>query len=196
MILRQLRDAVGQIRDADFAGAASRMRSIQRKFMGGRYSPSGLLGRFCTVLATPIMRSTRAVVGRDFLVSDRPIHVVAIAAGGPEIDVAEAGRRAAPEIGLAADGCSARPSPSGAGSRGVGDLVLPARSRLFVIHVTDADGALRGIRSRGTSYRRAAMMAKVFPRIHVPARIERATFARPHKACGWPCRRRRPCRSR
>jgi hypothetical protein len=32
---------------------------MQRKFMGGIYSPSGLLGRFCTVLATPMKRSTR-----------------------------------------------------------------------------------------------------------------------------------------
>ena len=32
---------------------------MQRNFIGGKYSPSGLLGRFWTVLATPIIRSTR-----------------------------------------------------------------------------------------------------------------------------------------
>ena len=39
--------------------AASRMKSRQRNVNGGKYEPSGLLGRFCTVLATPIIFSTR-----------------------------------------------------------------------------------------------------------------------------------------
>ena len=111
----------------------------------GRYSPSGLLGRFWTVLATPIMRLDAAVVRRDFPVLERPVDARARERARAKVDVAHARRGAPPEVRLAADGEAARPHPLRAGRRRERNLVLPHAFDVFVVHVTVGLGALRRI---------------------------------------------------
>ena len=59
MRLRQLGAAIRQVRHAQLV--ASRLENVieAAKLERRQIVPSGLLGRFCTVLATPIMFSTR-----------------------------------------------------------------------------------------------------------------------------------------
>jgi hypothetical protein len=65
-----------------------------------------------------------AVVRCYLFIGDGPVIAGSVERGGFEVDLAEAGGGAAPEVGLAAGRFAARPGPAAAWRDGVGDVVL------------------------------------------------------------------------
>src|SRR6266853_123846 len=117
----------------------------------------------------------------DFRVIDWPIFAEAIEAGGFEVDIAVARRRAAPKVGFAAGAFAALPIPVGAGSIAVGDVVLEKLGPFGVLAFFD--GIVFLMRAAGQTQRialaavfqivRLAMHAVVLGGIGAWAGIER-----------------------
>src|SRR5262245_10514452 len=115
-----------------------------------------------------------AVIRSDLFVRDGPVVADPVQRGGFEIDLAEAGRRPSPEIGLAARRLAPRPGPPAPGRDGVGDVMLeevegdlllaialPLMTRLRIAHTTVFHFVY------------LAMIAVIFRRVEPLARIER-----------------------
>ncbi len=173
MIARELRDAVGQIRDADLMGAAFKDAINTTKVHGRQIFAIGIAGAILDGAGYSDQAFDAGVVRSDFVVSDRPIGVVAIARGSLEIDIAEARGRAPPEIRFAPDSETAPPGPLRAGCGGEGDIVLPNPFGVFVIHVADIVLALLWIAKAAKGHIIwLLVVAKVFLRIEAPAPIQ------------------------
>ena len=134
---RQLRAAIGQIGDADFFGSllhdvvdtATRYR--RQIFAIGIARP--ILNRAGHAHVPFGLREPRRNLG----IIDRPVFAKSIKIGGLEIDVAEACRGAAPEIGFAARCFASLPVPVGARRVGIGDVVFEEISAFAVFRLFD-----------------------------------------------------------
>ena len=112
------------------------------------------------------------VVRTDLVVSDRPVHVVAVERSRVEIDVAEASRTASPEICLAADRFGARPHPLHARRSREWNLVVPRSLGVLVVHVAERFAAPFGIVHAAKFHVPGhAVIAEVLLRIEPLARV-------------------------
>jgi hypothetical protein len=173
----QLRDAVGQVRDADL------LRALLQDVIEATEVERGQV--FAVGIARPVLHAARhadhafdaAVERGDFLVVERPVDAGARDRSRSKIDVAEARRRASPEVGLSTDCEASGPHPLRAGTGGEGNLVLPHAIDPFVVHVADRFRTFRRI-AETTEFHVPghAMVAKVLGRIEPASAIDRADF--------------------
>ena len=114
------------------------------------------------------------VIGGNLFVAHRPVNVIAIPLRSLEIDITEARRGAAPEIGFPTHGITSRPHPLRARRSCIGNPVLPDALDIFVVHVAV------GLRARSRIAETTELhvvglpvIAEVFPWIEPSPRIER-----------------------
>src|ERR1700691_859079 len=173
----KLRDAVGQIRNADLARAALENAIDAAEVHRRQILAVRIAGAVLNRARDTNHALHAAVVRRDFRVRNGPIDIISVAAGRAEIDIAETRRRPAPEVGFAANGEAAPPSPFGSRSRGENDLAIPNALGVLVIHVADPFLALGRLAKPAERHIVGlSMVAEVRARIQAAAGVECANL--------------------
>src|SRR5262245_52074360 len=121
----KLGTAVGEIRHADLFGPGldDVVDAAERK--GRKIFAVGIAGAILDGAGDAHVPFRFGEPRRDFGIVDGPVFAEAVEVGSLEVNVAEARRGTAPEVGFAASALAAFPIPVGAGRVRIGDVMLP-----------------------------------------------------------------------
>ena len=113
----------------------------------------------------------------DFVVCNRPIHVIAVQRRRAKVDFAEARRTASPEVRLSTNRIAAGPHPFRSRRDGERNLMVPRSFGVLVVHVAVRFAAPLGIVEPAVFHVPGhTVKAKIFFRIEAPPGIDRAHF--------------------